>query len=84
MRGDREGNNLGRWSIPYPPEAVVLTVAGVGVGVVINSVQFTLSANHLQGAVPGAGDTETNATQLLLSGNSSQRETKKPTKTVME
>lgn len=66
MRRDRERNSFGKWSTPYPLEVVLLTVGGVG-----NSVQFSLSANHLRGAVPGAGDTS--ATELLLSGNSDQR-----------
>lgn len=66
MRRDRERNSFGKWSTPYPLEVVLLTVGGVG-----NSAQFTLSAHHLQGAVPGARDT--NATELLLSGNSDQR-----------
>lgn len=66
MRRDRERNSFRKWSTPYPLEVVLLTVGGVG-----NLVQFTLSVNHLRGAVPGARDTS--AAELLLSGNSDQR-----------
>lgn len=38
-----------------------------------DSAQFTMSVGHLPEAVPSAGDTETSVTQLVLSGNSSQR-----------
>lgn len=62
-RRGRERNIFGRWSTPYPLEAVLLTL-----GVWFNLVQFTLSVNHLQSAVPGARDAETKATQPLLLG----------------
>lgn len=53
VRRDRKRNSLGKWSIPYPLEVVVFTVRSVG-----NSMQLTLSANHLRGTVPGARDTD--------------------------
>lgn len=68
VRRDRNRNSFGKWSIPYPLEVVLFTVKSVG-----NSMQLTLSANHLQGIVPGARDTETNTSELLLSGNLDQR-----------
>lgn len=57
-----------------PPRSCSVDIEGVG-----NSVQFTLKASYLQGAVPGARDRDKCHSTAALREFRTERETKMPT-----